>query len=802
MAPVPWIESWWRDVRHALRSLARDPGLTLVAVLTVALGIGATTAVFSVVNAILLRPLPIPGVDDLVSIQEERSGTVSTGVEGMRIPYARYTEYQRATADVFASLSAYRLDEFSLRTADATVSVPGGLTSGDFFATLGVRPSPGRAYATDDAAEIVISHDLWRTRFGGDPDAVGRIVRVDGVAVTIVGVAPPGFRGASGLADQVWVPAGVRGADQGSWGMRVVPIGRLAAGVTRERARAAVESAATAIPPEEGSTVRRARLDPVAAVPAQARGAVTGFLGMLFGMALLVLLIAAANIAGVLLARALARRREIAVRLALGAGRARVVRQMLAESMVIFLAGGAAGVALAYLGTGWLARMPLPPQVPVVLDLAPDAGVLAFALVLTAMTGLAFGLVPALQASRAGVLDDLKAGGHGAVAAGGRVRNLFVGGQVALAVMLLLTAGLFARSLQSGLRADVGFEADGVVVARLDLGPPHAYDPERLQAFFSHLVERVSVLPGVEAAGLANIVFLSGERSGSNILRPDAPELPGVNAFFDVVDPTFFETVGVELVAGRGFTDRDALGSTPVAVVNQIVAERLWPGESPLGRRAHANGEVEIVGVVRTGRYVMVTETPSPAVFLAFAQSPRWAMALHARAPGREAATLRAIQEEVRALDPDVALEAPSTLEGLVGFALVPQRVAAQFVGLFGVVGLVLAAMGIYGVLAYQVARRTREFGVRRALGATSGHVIRHVVGRGALIAGVGCALGTAAGAGLALSIRTFLYGIQPLDPLTFIGVPAALFGVALVAGYLPALRASTVEAVEALRQE
>jgi predicted permease len=804
---VPVLEPIWQDVRFGARSLARAPGLAAVAAITIALGTGATTTVFSAVNAMLLRPLPFAGAERVGSIQESRGGMVSTGVEGMLIPYFRYLDYRAATGHIFASLAAHRLEEhFSLRLPEATLAVNGALTSGNYFETLRVRPALGRMYSSDDALEIVISHALWATKFASDPGVLGRTVGIDGRQVAIVGVAPRDFVGATMVADQLWAPIGVRGVAHDSWDVRMVPVGRLRDGVTFERATAAIDVVARRIPPnEDETTVHAARVDRAAVVPAEARAPVAGFFGMLLGMALLVLLIAAANIAGVMLARGFARRREIAVRQAMGASRARVVRHLLAESLILFALGGALGLWLAYLGTAWLARIPLPPQMPpVLLDLTPDARVLAFAIALTGITGIVFGIVPALRTSRPDLVPSLKSGAAGSVGGEGRARSIFVGAQVAFAVTLLLTATLFARSLQQGLRAEIGFNPDGMVAATIDLGPPLDYSNERGYAFHRVLLERVRALPGVQSAALSQYVLVSGSRSGGAVRRADRPDIAAVHASYSSVSPGYFATMGIELIAGRGFTDADRAGAPPVVVINRTLAERLWPGESPIGHmlRSFTREPAEIVGVTEAGRYTFVTEDPAAFVFLPYAQNYRPAVAIHARAPGAEAATLSAIADEVRAIDADIAIGMAVPVRDLVGVSLMPQRVAAQFVGAFGIVGLVLAALGIYGVLAYEVARRTRELGIRRALGASSVRVVGGVVRRSGIVAAAGCLVGTALGAGVAVAMRSLLYGIRPLDPVTFAAVPALLFAAALVASWVPAARASAVQPAEALRTE
>ncbi len=798
---VPLLEPLWHDLRFGVASLVREPGTSLVAMATIALGVGATTVVFSTANGMLLRPLPIPGIERMVVLEESRNGMVSSGIEGMLIPYERYMAFREAAGDVVASLAAHRLvDAFSLRLPEATVAVGGALTSGNYFQTLGVRPELGRAYSADDADEIVLSHELWVSRFDADPAVVGRTVGLDGHSVVVVGVAPAGFGGATFVADEVWAPIGLRGEGRKGWDTRVAPLGRLRDGMSIESASSVVDAIARRIPPEEGTTVTSARLEPLRAVPTEARGYLRGFLGMLLGMALLVLLIAAANVAGVMLARGLARRREMAVRLALGAGRARIVRHLLAESLLLSAVGGLAGVGLAYLGAAWLSALPLPPQAPDLrFTFTPDRLVLAFALAVAGTTGVLFGLVPALRASRPDLVPALKTGTAGSVGGDGALRNVFVGGQVALAVTLLLTAMLFARSLRAGLSADVGFDPQGMIAATVSVGG----DAERGRAFQEALLERVRALPGVEAAAWAQYVPLSGGRSNGDVRRPDAPGAPRTNASYNIVTPGYFETMRIPIVAGRGFTPADAEGAERAVIVNQTLADRMWPGASPLGHRlTGVVGDAVVVGVTAAGRYAFVTEPPTPFAYLAAPQHYRPTMALHARAPGAEAETLRALGAIVHDMDPDIAVKLPLRLRDLVGTSVFPQRFAAQLVGAFGLVGLILAALGIYGVLAYQVSRRTRELGVRRALGATAGQVTWLVLYRGALVSGAGCLVGVAAGAALARAARSFLFGVRPLDPVTFTAVPLLLFAVALLASWLPASRASSVEASEALRGE
>jgi predicted permease len=770
---VPVLEAVGQDLRFGFRSLIRDPWLSLMSIAVVSLGVGATTAVLSVVYAVMLRPLPVPDVDGLASIQEDRMGSTSTSNGWSLIPYPRFEAYRDATGEVFQSLSAYRRTTFSVRLPDVTITVEGANTSGDFFTTLGVRPQLGRAFTSDGVDEAVISHELWVSRFGADPAVIGSVLQVERRPVAIVGVLPPGFRGFTLLPDELWIPFSIPATDRAGVPLRATPVGRLRAGVTHERAAAAVEVAAHAIAPEPGTTVRRARLDPVTLIPASARAPVGTFLGILLAMGVLVLLIASGNVSGVLMARAVARQREMAVRLAIGAGRARLIRHMLAETLLLFASAAVAGIGLAHLGTSWLMNLPIPRSIPIEIDVAPDRAVLAVALLVTLGSAFAFGLFPALRGSRPGALHALRSGGAGSVGSGGKTQAIIVAGQVMLSVLLLLTATLFSRSLQKGLAIDPGFDPEGVVIAELDAA--RGYDPDGENAFYDALTERLRALPGVRGVTLSQFVFLSGTNAGTDVRRPEAPDV-ALNASWNTVDTAFFSTLGIDLLAGRDFDDRDVPGSAPVVVVNQALADRLWPGSSPLGQvlRGLGGRDREVVGVVRTGRYGVITEAPRPYVFMPIAQWGPSRLAVQARAPAAEGPTLRAIQAEVRKLDPDVAVE-PGLLSEFVGTGLFGTAWHRSWSGSSGswVSSWPRAASTACSRSTSRSARVSSECG--GPSGRAANHVIRLVLGRMGWLVGAGLAAGLLLGGGVGSLMRSFLVELSPLDPVTFLSVPAVL---------------------------
>jgi predicted permease len=660
---------------------------------------------------------------------------------------------------------------------------------------------------SDDEPVVVLSHAAWRDRFAGAGDVIGQPVSVDGHAFVIAGVAPPGFRGTvPGLSMDLWLPheAYPPGSLARTW---VVPFGRLADGVERKSAQSVVNVIGLRIPPDEAHTVvRRVGLETLGGLPREQGGRhAASLVAVLVATAVLVLLIACGNIAGMLLARAVARRREIAVRLAVGATRGRLIRQLLTETLALFLAGGALGVLMAFGATRAMAGVRPPvPDLGLAFDFVPDGRVLGLALVVTVATAIVFGLAPALGATRPRLVPALKDGAGSGGRQGARARSAFVVGQLALAVWLLVVAGLLVRSLRNGLAVDPGFGTAGVVVAATNLAP-HGYDEARGRAFQEQLVARVAALPGVEATALAEWVLLAGARGrGQDVRAADAaPDGPAPTAWFSAVDTAYFGTLRIPLIAGRGFTAADRPGSAPVVVVNQTLAQRLWPDGGAIGRRLRAGPTAyEVIGIARDGKYTSVNERPQPVAFFPYAQTYAGRMALHVRTRGGTAETVRGIRDQVQALDPNVAVEGAGSLRQMVNATLFPQRFVAGLVALLGLLGLLLSAVGVYGVLMYSVTQRIREFGIRVALGASAGAVTRGVVAHGAKLAAGGAVLGLAGAAAVTRVLRFWLIGVGPLDPVTFVSVPCILAAVSLLAVYHPVRRALRADPLQAMRAE
>ncbi|MGH7503695.1 MAG: ABC transporter permease [Longimicrobiales bacterium] len=813
------------DIRVALRQLARSPGFALVAVLTIALGIGANTAIFSVVNALVLRPPAHVGeFDRLVSIY-------TSDFSGPPFGASSYPDVQdyAAGSPALSGVAAYTVatvvmsDPTSGRDAELVL---GQTVTGNYFDVMRVAMAAGRAFTEEEArggaSVMVLGHAFWQTRFGGDPAMVGRSIRLAGRPFTVIGIAPEGFNGLlPAVSPAFHVPMEASGelyandlTSRRSRGLLVA--GRLAEDATVEQARAQLTAVGGALfqrYPESWTDVReqarRVTVMPArqAIVPPQVRGPVTAFAAVLMAVVAAVLLICCANIANLLLVRATGRQREIGVRLALGAGRGRLVRQLLTESMVLAGSGAVLGIGLAYAGTRALAGLDLPLPIDVRLSVAPDATVLAFAAFIAVLSGLLFGLAPSLIATRASVTTAIRADTATTGFAGRKLglRGVLAGGQIAVALVLLVMAGLLLRSLISAQSVDPGFRTADMLfvsVAQDD----NTTTPERRLAFHRALRERVLAVPGVRAVSYVSALPLgggSGRRSfGIEGYRPAPMEDMEIN--WTNAGPGYLDAMGITVRAGRDFTETDGPGAARVAIVNEAFARRYVSGRNPIGTRMNSGGDqpfdIEIVGLVRDGKYRSLGEDPLPFVFLASDQRPSASITFAVHASGPLGGIDDAVRRIAAELEPDAAVTQVATADQHLSFALLPQRAGAWLLGLFGLLGLALAALGIYGVMAFAVSRRSREIGVRMAIGARPRDVVSMIVRQGMTVAGIGFVLGLGIAAGVSRLLAFLLFGIEPLDPITFAGVAAIVAGVALVANWLPALRSTRVSPVAALK--
>jgi predicted permease len=827
----------WSDLRFGVRALLKTPGFTAVTILSLALGVGANTAIFQMLAAVHLRPLPVasPGELALITIEDKgfRSGSHNSWHADLTNPQ---WEELRDTQQAFSSLVAWGDASFNLSPSGEIRPARGIYVSGGFFTTLGVPPLLGRVLTPADdrrgcgAPGAVLSHGFWQRELGGDPGAVGRRLSLDGHEVEILGVTPASFTGLEvGRAFDVAVPLCMEPLfrdrsrlDQrnGYW---LSAIGRLAPGWTLERARAHLVAISPGIfestVPEEYTPERVAKYKAYTFV---AHPGATGISALraeygrpllfLLITAGLVLLIACANLANLLLARAAAREREIAVRLALGASRGRLVRQLMTESLLLAAFGAAAGLWLATTLGGLMVRYLSTRDRPLFVDLAADGRVLGFTLGLAVLTCLLFGLAPALRASRTDLGVVLKAtGGHGTTVARLGLRRLLVAAQVALSFVLLVGALLFARSLDKLASVDPGFDESGVILLGVDL---RRMDPpvERRAALHEAIVERVRAVPGVAAAASVGIVPISG--SGWNNSMRDAArteeQQKSENVWLNRVSSGYFATLGTPLLAGRDFGPGDKLGAPVVGVVNETVASKLFGGENPVGRRLRSfpgdDGKewmIEIVGVVKDSKYRELKEPSKPIVYVAAAQEKEpW--------PGvdlviRRAAPLRDVVGGVKAAVAEVAPRAAldiDLLERMIRESLLRERLVATLSGFFGVLAAILATIGLYGVVAYGVARRTHEIGVRMALGASRRAITAMIVRENGLLLLIGLGAGVLLALAAGRAAASMLYGLAPHDPVTFLLAIALMGGVTLIAGALPARRAARVDPMIALKDE
>ena len=816
------------DVRYALKWLVRAPGFAAVAILSLGIGIGFNAALFSVLDALLFRPLPVERPDRLVDVYTKGADgdTYSTN------SYPDFLDFQARTT-VFSGMVGYSPSIAAVRAGDRSRMALGEVVSGNYFQVLGVGAALGRTLLPEDDRKgapraTLISYSLWRRDFGGDRSVLGRSLLIHGQPYTIVGVAPEGFAGMvpmlqpelwtpiawvedvepAGIQDVVPSPTGSNRLDRR--GQRWLFIrARLKDGETSARAQAELalimSRLAVDYPKTNGKrpiiTATHVRIHP------QADKALLPIAAGLMIAIGLVLVVACANVANMLLARASGRRREIGIRLAIGASRARLMRQLLTESVVLAALGAVAGVALAALAVTAISALPLPIPIPVALALRIDGRVLAFTIAIASVAGLLAGLAPATRATRADLVSDLK----GEATLRRRrfrwtMRDGLVVLQTAVTLVLLVTAGLLTRSILRAERVDLGFRTDGVAVLGTELGLI-GYDETRSTALMKRAAERIAALPGVQSVSRVVRQPLAINYNRNTVTFPGQAIVDerGVPIDATWVDANYFQTLAIPLLRGRNFSAGDTASAAKVAIVNEAFVRRYWPGSDGLGRRFHTpNGggtDYEVVGVSADYKVDTVGETPTPYIHYALSQRDFTGEVLIARAAGDPAALLAGMRRELLALEPNTVFLDSQTMEGQVSAALLPARVAAQTIVLVGIVATLLAAIGLYGVVAYAVGRRTREIGIRMALGAAPGGVLGMVMRQGLSLAGAGIAVGLLLALVAARGVAAALYGVGAADPLAWGGAVAVLLTSAALANYIPARRAARVDPSVALRQ-
>ena len=795
-----------RDTRYALRQLARTPGFTVVAVLTLALGIGASSAIFSVVNGVLLRPLAYPNPDSLVRVHEilQKFGRFS-------VAPATFLDWRQQNT-VFEHIAAINSTGATLVGAAGAERVQGGLVSWDVFDLLQVTPALGRTFrAEEDApgkdAVMIMSHGMWQRRFGGDPGILGQSVTLSGTPVTVIGVMPAGF---TLIADaEFWRPLALQ-PNPTRGGHFLGVIARLKPGLTVQQAGTEIKTISERLAIQYPKNSANESAEVIGLQENIVAGIRPALLTLLSAVAV-VILIACANVANLLLVRASVRGKEIAIRTALGAGRARLILQMLAESIVLALAGGGVGLLLAYLAIRPIQTLSAG-SIPRANDISVDGSVLLFAFVVSLGTGILFGLAPAWQASRSTIGSVLKEGGRSSTASSGRwLRSGLLMAEVAMSIVLLVGAALLLRSFARLTSVDPGFRPEHVLAFRVAL-PTAAYPEDHHRtAFFGALLERLDALPEVTAAGMTQTLPMRGDYMLSFTIQglptPKPNEEPSAN--YRVVSPNYFQAMGIPLVRGRTIGGRDVDKSPLVAVVDQKFVERHFPDKDPIGQRIDigngTDGFFEIVGVVGNVRDASLDTNPAPTMYVPFGQDPFSGMWVVARTTGDPTALSAAVRQTIQGIDRALPAFAMTPLAKAVSDSVAQRRFSMLLLGLFALIALFLAAVGLYGVVAYTVSQRTQEIGLRMAIGAQRSDVLRLVVGGGMKLAVAGVAIGIACALGLArlvVSMATMLYEVTPFDPASYSATALVLLVVAALACYVPARRAMRVDPIVALREE
>jgi predicted permease len=827
---LPVLEVFMQDLRYGLRMLRKNPGFTVVAVLSLALGIGANTTIFTVVNAILLHALPVRDISRLVEMDTVDTKTLVTQArsEKLGMSFPNFQDYRRDNT-VFTDLAAFMPTAVTWSGGVEPRQLLSELVSANYFEVLGIRPARGRFFMPDEDTKpngndvAVLSYALWANKLGSDPGIIGKPLIFDARPYTVIGIAPRGFRGTITFfsSEQVWIPTSMKdqvlgGKEKDFFNDRrfltVGTIGRLKPGVEMTAAEASLKTMATHLeaefPKDNGG--RSVALSPLAdaavGVNDHKRIALAG--AMMMGVVGLVLLIACVNLANLLLAQGARRQKEISLRAALGAGRTRIVRQMLTESMLLSLAGGAVGLGIAYAGRSilWSFRPPFIEQSGI--DLSLDSHVLLFTLGVAILTGFIFGLVPAVKASRPDLMETLKSGGRGGTMGWRRdpLRSLLVIGEMALALITLVGAGLFLHSMQNAQKTELGFESKNLLAMNFDLGALQ-YEEGRGQQFYRAAIEKVKNSPGVASVSIASNAPIGGGLSRTVFPegRDEASGYRGTLTTVNDIIPGYFETLRIPVLRGRSFNDGDRKETAMVAVASEAMVKQYWPNEDGLGKRFHFFGDPtlrEIVGVAANSVINEVGEEPQPIVFLPMAQDYVPAATLQVRTTGNPENVVATARAALQSLDPNLAVTNVFTIEQILSQALWAPRMGGLLLALFGALALVLSAVGVYGVLSYSVNQQTREIGLRMAMGAQRSDVMRLILGQGLRLTVLGLGLGVLLALGLMRVLVSLLFDVRAYDPLTYTAVTLLLTAVALLACYIPARRAMRVDPMVALRYD
>lgn len=811
------MEAFWQDMRYGLRMLAAKPSFTFIAILALALGIGVNSAIFSVVNGVLLKPMGYKEPDKLVRIWEKWGG-----FEQGSVSYLNFKDWRERNQS-FETMAAYRWTGFNLYGGDQPERVTGRQVSAELLSLLGVTPAIGRNFSSDEDREgatkvAIISDSLWQRRFGGDPAVVNQTVTLNDEPYQVVGVLPADFHFFTKADVLVPIEASKeRALKERSWHPGIQVLARLKPGVHIEQARADMTAIAGALGDQYPNT-NKEHWTTLKSLYDATVGDVRNLLLMLLAAVSFVLLIACANVANLMLARASARQKEIAIRTALGASRLRVIRLLITESVMLALAGGALGLLTAYWGTG-LALKALPDALPRVNDIRVDASVLLFTLVASIVTGIVFGLAPALQASNPNLNETLKEGGRSGSAGRQGVRSVLVVAEVAISLVLLVGSGLLIRSFVALNHVNAGFDDRNLLTFNLSLSSKAYAEAPKVRRFVKQFTEKLEALPGVQSAATTDLLPLSGGDSENQFYvvgrpKPSPSELP--LAMFYVTSPSYLRAMQIPLLKGRFFEEADTLATAPVMVIDENMAEQYFPGEEPVGRYiGMPTGpdtviEFQVIGVVghvkQENLDTLAGSAVSAQMYIAFNQVPDEFIfpgaTMVVRTQTDPSGYVESVRGALTAMGGNVTLSNAKTMEQLRGELISDRRFTLILVGVFSALALVLASIGIYGVISYSVAQRTREIGIRMALGANQRQILAMILGGGTRLAGLGILIGAVGALGLTRFIRSFLYGVSPSDPLTFTAISLILAGVALLASYVPARRAMRVDPNTALRYE